>query len=210
MALQLATPWRSAGEQQPRPPAESCVLWLTFCWPNRAIEANHGGGYQYRLCKANDPLGLTEACFAKTPLMFTGSTSLRWGGKANGKSENITGHFVTDTAPKAGLVGNLYSGIAVVPSGSIWAQNPIPDYGSDEGAPSFAPRCAEVEDCMERNGTQPDPNKVTNLCRCSGEWGPYNMEIVDQVILPPTLEAGEYVVGFRWVRDQYLSAQAFH
>ena len=39
------------------------------------------------------------------------------------------------------------------------------------------------------------------------------MEIVDQVILPPTLEAGEYVVGFRWVRDQYLgtlSAQAFH
>ena len=29
------------------------------------------------------------------------------------------------------------------------------------------------------------------------------MEIVDQVILPPTLEAGEYVVGFRWVRDQY-------
>ena len=139
---------------------------------NRAIEANHGGGYQYRLCKANDPLGLTEACFAKTPLMFTGSTSLRWGGKANGKSENISGHFVTDTAPKAGLVGELYSGIAVVPSGSIWAQNPIPDYGSDEGAPSFAPRCEEVADCMERNGTQPDPNKITNLCRCSGEWGP--------------------------------------
>ena len=31
-----------------------------------------------------------------------------------------------------------------------------------------------------------------------GEWGPYNMEIVDHVILPATLEDGEYVVGFRW------------
>ena len=156
------------------PKLDSGVVWkagatVETIW---SVRANHGGGYQYRLCKANDPLGLTEACFAKTPLMFTGSTSLRWGGKANGQSENITGHFVTDTAPKAGLVGNLYSGIAVVPSGSIWAQNPIPDYGSDEGAPSFAPRCAEVADCMERNGTQPDPNKITNLCRCSGEWGP--------------------------------------
>lgn len=28
--------------------------------------------------------------------------------------------------------------------------------------------------------------------------GPYNLEIVDHVILPATLEAGEYVVGFRW------------
>lgn len=141
-----------------------------------------GGGYQYRLCKADDPLGLTEACFTKTPLLFTGSTALRWGGKANGTSENITGHFATDSAPKAGLVGNLYTGIAVVPPGSIWAQNPIPDYvrtscynytytivamyilykghrlsatcktidqleggqGSDDGAPSFPPRCKET------------------------------------------------------------------
>ena len=34
------------------------------------------------------------------------------------------------------------------------------------------------------------------------------MEIVDQVILPPTLEVGEYVVGFRWVRDQYPLRQS--
>lgn len=31
---------------------------------------NHGGGYQYRLCKADDPMGLTEECFQKTPLEF--------------------------------------------------------------------------------------------------------------------------------------------
>jgi hypothetical protein len=30
--------------------------------------ANHGGGYQYRLCPASEPL--TEACFQKQPLAF--------------------------------------------------------------------------------------------------------------------------------------------
>lgn len=30
--------------------------------------ANHGGGYQFRLCKASEPL--TEACFQRTPLAF--------------------------------------------------------------------------------------------------------------------------------------------
>ena len=60
---------------------------------------------QYRLCRADSTLN--EECFQQTPLRFTGSTSLRWGGR-NGTSENITGHFVTDIAPKADLIGNLY------------------------------------------------------------------------------------------------------
>ena len=37
------------------------------------IAANHGGGYQYRLCPADaDP---TEECFQKTPLDFVGEAS---------------------------------------------------------------------------------------------------------------------------------------
>ena len=37
------------------------------------IAANHGGGYQYRLCPAGeDP---TEECFQKTPLEFVGEVS---------------------------------------------------------------------------------------------------------------------------------------
>ena len=32
------------------------------------IENHHGGGYQYRLCPASEPL--TEACFQRTPLEF--------------------------------------------------------------------------------------------------------------------------------------------
>merc|ERR1712087_854529 len=49
------------------------------------IMANHGGGYQYRLCPRSEPL--TEACFFKTPLEFGGSQRFRW----NGSTEmNIT------------------------------------------------------------------------------------------------------------------------
>merc|ERR1712212_1073597 len=41
-----------------------------------AITANHGGGYQYRLCPSSS--ALTEDCFQKTPLPFTGLQSFLW------------------------------------------------------------------------------------------------------------------------------------
>ena len=37
------------------------------------LAVNHGGGYSYRLCKADAPL--TEDCFQQTPLRFVGNTS---------------------------------------------------------------------------------------------------------------------------------------
>ena len=43
-----------------------------------AMSANHGGGYAYRLCKKDPALplgGLTEACFAATPLAFSNATA---------------------------------------------------------------------------------------------------------------------------------------
>ena len=75
------------------------------------------------MCKA-DSVALDEACFQRHALRFDGSTSLRWGGP-NGFRENITNNFVTDFAPKDGLVGELFKGITVVPKGSMWAQNPV-------------------------------------------------------------------------------------
>jgi hypothetical protein len=36
-----------------------------------AIRANHGGGYQYRLCPVTS--NLTEECFQKTPMPFAGA-----------------------------------------------------------------------------------------------------------------------------------------
>ena len=35
-------------------------------------------------------------------------------------------------------------------------------------------------------------------CKCSGMWGPFNVEIVDTVALPADLPSGEYVLGWRW------------
>ena len=47
------------------------------------VRTNHGGGYQYRIASADGPL--TEVEFQKTPLMFSGRSSLRWGGAVHGK-----------------------------------------------------------------------------------------------------------------------------
>ena len=51
----------------------------------------------------------------------------------------------------------------------------------------------------------PFGNSIRNLAKSN--------TIEDRLEVPTHIEAGEYVVGFRWVRDQYLgtlSAQAFH
>ena len=86
----------------------------------RAIEANHGGGYQYRLCKADDPLGLTEECFFQHPLPFTNSQRLRWGGK-HGRVEEIEGRLASDGVPKVGnYKGVVHSDVKVLPPGSAW------------------------------------------------------------------------------------------
>ena len=54
------------------------------------ITANHGGGYQYRLCPINEEL--TEECFQKHPLDFIkGSQYLQWN---NGSRLHIKGMSV--------------------------------------------------------------------------------------------------------------------
>jgi hypothetical protein len=41
-------------------------------------------------------------------------------------------------------------------------------------------------------------DKTGDKYSCTSEWGPYNLEIVDNVIIPKGLPAGPYVLGFRW------------
>ena len=75
------------------------------------IEANHGGGYQYRLAPANGPLN--EETFGKLPLPFVGQQILRWGGGPahGGKELRFNGTYVST---------------GTIPKGSVWARNPIP------------------------------------------------------------------------------------
>lgn len=141
------------------------------------LQANHGGGYSYRLC----PLAskLEEDCFQKNPLNFVGQSAFRWGGR-NGKMHYFNATYVTE---------------GTTPAGSMWAMNPIPRawknfttgkwignmYQTGEG---FKPFC--------------DSDSPTDTYSCTGEWGPYNMEIVDTVKIPDDLPAGPYVLGWRW------------
>ena len=59
----------------------TCIFWRplpqvvsTYTFLGRGIRFNHGGGYQYRIMKADAPL--TEAEFQKTPLAFAGETHI--------------------------------------------------------------------------------------------------------------------------------------
>lgn len=116
------------------------------------IRANHGGGYQYRLCakkEFNAAKGPKEreACFQKTPLDFVAPQWLRWN---DGKTENISGTYLTENTH---------------PKGSMWAMNPLPQGPTSD----FHPPC--------KAGTKPSlraPMAVgkygTNPGPCAGNW----------------------------------------
>ena len=135
-----------------------------------------GGGYQWRLCPAGE--ALTEECFFKAPLPFVGKQSLRWDAK-----DGIGGTQI--------WFDGTYVSSGTLPKGSAWAKNPLPRNDFNDTRQGFTPPCEESPECdvYDRTG---------NKCFCSGMWGPYNLEIVDQVQIPSTLPKGDYVLGFRW------------
>jgi hypothetical protein len=88
------------------------------------IEANHGGGYQYRLAPASGPLD--EATFGKIPLEFVGQQTLRWG---LNKTVSFNGTYVSE---------------GTVPKGSTWVVNPIPRNDKAQTGAGFPPHCQET------------------------------------------------------------------
>jgi len=157
-----------AGSALPRMPAQA--VWragelVNVSW---VIEANHGGGYIYRLCPADQPL--TEECFNKVPLEFEGSQMLRWGGP-QGTTSTFVGTYVGPSGTE--------------PSGAIWARNPIPRNDVGQTGEGFPPPCANTpgqrcEGMMD--GASADPT----------------LEIIDTVRLPKDLAPGRWVLGWRW------------
>eukprot|EP00908_Phaeocystis_cordata_P021338 Transcript_3687.p1 GENE.Transcript_3687~~Transcript_3687.p1 ORF type:complete len:213 (-),score=73.08 Transcript_3687:287-925(-) len=145
------------------------------------IRANHGGGYQFRLCPKGEPL--TEECFWRTPLRFEGPQVLRW---SDGHEEQIEGTYVTE---------------GVLPKGSVWAMNPLPESPTAD----FPPPCkagthppVRAPMAVGQYGTNPGP--------CAGNW-PTTVNIMDTVRVPADLAPGEYVLGWRW--DCELTAQVW-
>eukprot|EP01051_Picozoa_sp_SAG22_P018250 SAG22_NODE_3020_length_2018_cov_3.003127_2_plen_227_part_00 len=86
------------------------------------IQANHGGGYQYRLCPAGS--NLTEDCFQRQPLKFVGDSSLRWNG-TGGPQKFFEAVEVTVQSPAV-----QYRRAGEQPRPSTWRRNPIPRCGA--------------------------------------------------------------------------------
>lgn len=177
-------------------PLKTGVVWsagsvVEVAW---GIRYNHGGGYSYRLCPANEEL--TEECFRKLPLNFTGMPSLRWN---DGKELFYHGMYLSE---------------GTSPQGSMWARNQIPridDSSADSGEPwdhrdlchdpaqgkacrAFEPICEEATPPWHKIEAQARDSDVEGFC--SGDWT--GGMLVDRVQIPEWLPPGEYVLGWRW------------
>jgi hypothetical protein len=170
------------------------------------VSNNHGGGYQFRLCRAEADTNqsLSEACFQQTPLEFVTEKQAIY--FKNGTMVPVKGTFVTE---------------GVWPVGSMWAMIPIP---SDCLGPRCIPgpndtdstpnKCLPGEDdlvdgpCVPCPGTPgSDCSRCDNYCHskkpafephCPGCQGNrHDMAIRDVVKVPANLPPGKYVLGFR-------------
>jgi hypothetical protein len=169
--------------------------------------ASHGGGYQYRLCKADRPL--TEECFQASPLAYARAYNNGYGHGvlfANGTRVTIPAMLVPDSVTGTGE----------------WMRNPIPSFASDDvacdkimpkgehcvwdcpgcGAPTYAAdgacpcKCNEYTEYFPSGfayvGSDPAifPDPLPNF---SHEYHSYAVE--DALLVPKDIPAGDYVLG---------------
>jgi len=155
------------------------------------IQANHGGGYQYRLCKVPEAgvKALTEECFQNMPLEFaTDKSWIQHGKDVSTRQEFKAFRINTGTMPK----------------NSTWARNPIPACAAPDGGVF-----TDVSDeCQATGGKAQFPAPVPGA-QGFGEYvhsnppfaATFDFNIVDKLQLPE-LEKGKYVLSFRWDCEQ--------
>merc|ERR1712151_1270918 len=163
------------------------------------ITANHGGGYQYRLCKvkgrsSNITAEVSEECFRQTPLEFVGDKQwIQFGNGVDVKNRTeIPAVRVTE---------------GVLPKGSIWTRNPVPGCNDVPRLGGHNHKCAGPM----------FPPPIPGLYgfgpgACASGVAPCALEemasrampfgIVDLVKVPDNLLAGDYVLSFRWDCEQ--------
>lgn len=162
------------------------------------ITANHGGGYQYRLCPADSEL--TEDCFQKTPLQFVGSTQWIQHGYGMNRSDRVEIPAVT------------VPGDRVIPSGSTWRRNPIPACSTpiSGGAihspclgPIFTPPFKPHKEGVSYGFGAGTCESLKDGACSDKEFAKhfFDFGIVDQVKVPDVPE-GKYVLSFRWDVEQ--------
>lgn len=169
---------------------------------------NHGGGYQYRLCPADEPL--TEACFQRMPLDFV---------KAEHKLLWNNGSLIAVLGEEHGI---FVSGVGVTfgPPGSTWARNPVPRVNTDNRGLENEKGCNQTgfqggrnnPICQQFKALCPEDTGTYPMCSptqgwpcsydgsgqgaCSGDWTAG--VIADKVVVPKALKPGKYVLGWRY------------
>jgi len=186
------------------PPMDTGVVWtvgsqVEVTWQ---VENNHGGGYSYRLCPADQPL--TEACFQQTPLDFV--TDQQGIVFQNGTVVPVPGVFVET---------------GTTPAGSMWSMIPLPTDAlgprcvagpNDTNATPYA--CQPDEVHLKGGPCIPCPETPGSDCsRCDNNWdgtpsytppchgcqgSTHTHAIRDVVKIPAHLAPGKYVLGWRW------------
>lgn len=152
------------------------------------ITANHGGGYQYRICPKpmTSMMDLTEECFQKTPLPFVGGTQwLQYGADESNRTEILAMATSTGTTP----------------AGSQWRRNPLPACSGYDGG------SAETNPCTEPQFDPPVPGAFGFFGSAKGSGHETKgrlryYAIVDELQLPSDLTPGDYVLSFRYDCDQ--------
>jgi len=143
-----------------------------------SIRANHGGGYQYRLCPLQS--NLTEECMQQTPMPFVGNSRLMI---SDGTMIELNSVDVSN---------------GTMPVGGTWRMLGVPDVaGAAVRGWAFEPPCVEP-------GYPDNPPRFPHQGNCTGDWS-HNITTYDYLHVPEHLEPGEYVLGFRW--DCESSAQ---
>jgi len=150
------------------------------------IQANHGGGYSYRLCKMpkEGRMDLTEECFQKTSLNFVGD--MQWV------------QYGTNSANRTEFKANRTSE-GTFPQGSQWTKNPIPACYPFGGWQDRTRTCP-----MGTMFTPPAPG-LKGFGESIADFGAttdFKWSIVDKIQVPLDLIPGEYVLSHRWDCEQ--------
>merc|ERR1712146_72604 len=99
---------------------------------------------------------------------FAKKMELEW---SNGTRKEIAGRYLTSP-------GNM-------PANSTWAMQPLP-FSDSKSPVQFDPPCDETVD-----------RHVNDTGKCSGRF-PWDVSIIDHLIVPEDIDEGEYVLQFRW------------
>merc|ERR1712039_909106 len=175
------------------------VIYTTW-----AATANHGGGYQFRLCPASEPL--TEECFKKMPLKWATPTKQTVLFQNSSKNFDIKGTVVPDSltgtgdwmmmplqncglGPRNGVTCDLCGGCCdyVVKNGTHCGN--VPHHAADGACPGD---CSAHYPGLPHGGNDPKyfPDQLANVSE--------QFSIEDALEIPSDIPAGEYVFGFRW------------